>query len=68
MSLEEMLIEDNQRLRSSGCRLAEAALRVIRTYDGTHRLALAVADWSNAVAAEGARGAPRESIEQALGE
>ena len=58
MDLEGMLFElskDNRRLRDAGCKLAEAALRVIRTYDGTHRLASAVAEWSRAVACEGGR-------------
>jgi molybdenum-dependent DNA-binding transcriptional regulator ModE len=54
--LEEMLIEDNRRMRAAGTALAEAALRVVREYDGVHRLALAVAAWSTAVANEGGRG------------
>lgn len=52
----EMLLADNRRLREAGCKLAEAALRMIREYDGTHRLALAVAEWAKAVADEGGRG------------
>lgn len=54
-SLEEALIEDNQRMRKTGCKLAEASLRVIREYDGLHRLSLAVAEWCKAVANEGGR-------------
>jgi hypothetical protein len=50
-----MAIRDHKRMREAGCKLAEAALRVIRTYDGLHRLSLAVADWSAAIAAEGDR-------------
>jgi hypothetical protein len=50
-----MLIRDHKRMREAGCALAEAALRVIREYDGTHRLALAVAKWAEAIAAEGDR-------------
>lgn len=52
----ERLAEDNAKLRNAGCRLAEAALYVIREYDGTHRLALAVAEWCKAVSNEGGRG------------
>ena len=54
--LIEMLMMDNKRLRSAGCKLAEAALRVATEYDGIHRLMLATADWSKAVADEGGRG------------
>ena len=50
-----MVIEDNARLRTAGCSMAEAALRVCRDYDGTHRLLLAVSDWALAVANEGGR-------------
>lgn len=50
-----MLIRDNQRMRQAGCKLAEAALHVIREYDGVHRLSLAVAEWAKTVAAEGDR-------------
>ena len=53
----EMTVRDNARMRKAGTALAEAALRVIREYDGTHRLALAVADWSKAIADEGDRAA-----------
>ena len=55
MTLEEMLINDNRKMREAGCRLAEAALRVVRTYDGCHRLAIAVAKWAEVIAAEGNR-------------
>jgi len=55
MTLEKMLITDNHRMRNAGCKLAEAALFVIRNYDGCHRLALAVADWATAIADEGGR-------------
>lgn len=53
--LVRMLVADHARMRSAGTALAEAALRVIREYDGTHRLSLAVADWAKAVADEGGR-------------
>lgn len=53
--LEDMLLRDNQRMRQAGCKLAEAAMHVIREYDGVHRLSLAVAAWAKAVAAEGDR-------------
>ena len=60
--IERMLSDDNMRLRMAGCRLAEAALLVIRTYDGTHRLSLAVADWCTAVASEGGRSKINEKL------
>jgi hypothetical protein len=55
-SVERMLSRDNDKLRKAGCDLAEAACVVIRDYDGTHRLSLAVAEWFRAVADEGLRG------------
>lgn len=55
--LEAMLLRDNRRMREAGCKLAEAALRVVREYDGVHRLALAVAEWSSVVGSEGGRDA-----------
>ena len=58
---EEYLIAENNALRDAGCDLAVAALRVIRDHDGTHRLALAVAAWAQAVANEGGR--PHEEVE-----
>lgn len=51
----EMLTTDNARLRTAGGEMAQAALRVVHTHDGLHRLALAVAEWCNAVASEGGR-------------
>lgn len=42
-------------LRVAGMDLAIAAMRVIRDYDGIHRLSLAVAEWNKAVAGEGRR-------------
>lgn len=54
-SLNEMLIEDNKKMREAGMELAEAALRVAKTYDGVHRLLLAVSKWSEVVANEGHR-------------
>jgi hypothetical protein len=55
-SIVHMLIENNKRMRRAGCALAEAAMYTIREYDGLHRLALATADWSEAIADEGGRG------------
>ena len=55
-SVEEFLAAENRELRIAGCKLAEAALRVAREYDGVHRLMLAVSEWSAAVANEGGRG------------
>ena len=51
----EMLAEDNKRMRVAGNNLAIAAIRVIRDYDGVHRLSLAVAEWNKAIADEGGR-------------
>lgn len=53
--LNAMLTRDNKRMRAAGCRLAQAAMQVIEEYDGLHRLSLAVAEWSEAIAAEGDR-------------
>lgn len=53
--LIEMLIEDNKRLKKAGSNLAMRALHVISEYDGLHRLALAVSEWTKAVADEGGR-------------
>jgi len=52
---EEFLVAENAALREAGCDLAVAAMKVVRDYDGTHRLALAVAAWAQAVADEGGR-------------
>lgn len=49
------LLADNRALRSAGCDLAAAAVRVVQTYDGVHRLALAVAAWMQALGNEGGR-------------
>lgn len=61
VSVDQALVADNARLRLAGGRMAEAALRVVHHYDGTHRLALAVAGWCEAVAAEGGRPHPVEN-------
>ena len=50
-----MLIDDNKRLREAGCELAEAAMRVAKTYDGVHRLMIASSKWAMAIANEGGR-------------
>jgi hypothetical protein len=50
-----MMARDHKRMRDAGCKLAEASLRVIRTYDGLHRLSLAVREWADAIASEGDR-------------
>lgn len=55
-SLEQMLINDNHKLREAGCELAEAAMRVAKTYDGVHRLMIATSKWAMAIANEGGRG------------
>ena len=51
----KMIEKDNKRMREAGNNLAIAAMRVIRDYDGIHRLSLAVAAWSKAIADEGGR-------------
>ena len=55
-SAAEMLSADNKSLRDAGNDLAIAALHVAKEYDGVHRLMIAVAAWSKAVADEGGRG------------
>jgi hypothetical protein len=50
------LIEENSRLRVAGCKMAEAAIRVAREYDGLHRLLLTVSEWTKVLADEGGRG------------
>ena len=52
----EALIHDNHLMRAAGNELAIAALEVIKNYDGTHRLALAVSEWAKVVANESGRG------------
>jgi hypothetical protein len=39
-------------MRQTGTKLAEAASRVLRTWDGHHRLSLAVAEWFTLLANE----------------
>ena len=66
MSIEKdfnkMLEEDNKRMRKAGNDLAIAAMRVIRDYDGIHRLAIAVAEWNKVIAGEGGRGNRYKSL------
>ena len=49
--------EHNNAMRMAGCDLATAALRVVRDYDGVHRLALAVSAWAQVLADQGGRDA-----------
>lgn len=58
VNVEEFLARENRQLRSAGCNLAIAAIRVIESSDGLHRLSLAVSEWCNAVANEGGRHEP----------
>ena len=53
--LVEMITRDNAKMREAGCNLAEAAGRVVRDYDGLHRLSIAISAWYSAVAGEGDR-------------
>ncbi len=56
LSLERrQLAEENRRMRKVGNNLAIAAMKVIRDYDGLHRLSLAVSEWNKAIANEGGR-------------
>ena len=55
MNIEEQITNDNNKMRKAGNNLAEMAIRVIRDYDGIHRLALAVSDWTKVIANEGNR-------------
>ena len=64
-SFEKMLITDNARLRSAGSKLAQAALRVISEFDGCHRLALAVAEFTRVLADEGGRSERSAEITEA---
>lgn len=50
-----MLVHDNAELRKAGLALSEAATRTIKTYDGLHRLSLAVSAFMQVVANEGGR-------------
>lgn len=52
----EFLRSDNYKMREVGSELAIAAARVIKDYDGLHRLSLAVKDWFEIIANEGGRG------------
>lgn len=49
------IVDDNRKMRDAGCDLAEAAMRVVRTYDGVHRLANKIAEWASVIADEGGR-------------
>jgi len=51
----EMLTEDNNNMREVGNDLAICALRVIKNYDGLHRLSLAVSRWAKTIGNEGLR-------------
>jgi len=53
--LVRQLVNDNNKMRKAGNNLAEASIRVIRDYDGIHRLALAVSEWAITIANEGKR-------------
>jgi len=51
----EMLQNDNRKLLDAGHNLAEAAVRVVKDYDGVHRLSLALSDWYCAIGNQGNR-------------
>ena len=46
----EYLTKRNQAMVVAGCALAEAALFMVREYDGMHRLLFAVSEWARALA------------------
>lgn len=50
-----MLQEDNASILDAGFNMAKAASRVVRKYDGLHRLSLAISEWYKAVADQGNR-------------
>jgi hypothetical protein len=58
LTVDEFIARDLNAYRKAGCRLAEAAMFVIREYDGLHRLSLAVAEWAKTVGDEGGRALP----------
>ena len=60
---EAFLIKQNKALRSAGCNLAIAAIRVIESYDGLHRLSLAVSKWAETLANEGGRSQQPKELE-----
>jgi hypothetical protein len=60
----KILIDDNRRMRAAGLKLSEAAIYVVREFDGTHRLALAAAEWIKVIGDEGDRGERHAIIEQ----
>lgn len=45
IKLEKQLIDEIQAIREAGDKLAEASHRVQSTYDGIHRLRLALSNW-----------------------
>lgn len=51
----EFIAQELTRVITAGNALAEAAHRVSATYDGVHRLRLALAGWYTALANEGGR-------------
>lgn len=52
----QQVTSDYNKLRLVGDDLALAAFRVVKNYDGIHRLRLAISKWIEAVANEGRRG------------
>lgn len=51
----DMLLRDHAKLREAGFELAVAATRVVRDYDGLHRLSIAISGWFVALANQGDR-------------
>lgn len=52
----QFLLDDYHALRKASVDLAQAAQRVVGTYDGIHRLGLALAAFNQTLADEGKRG------------
>jgi hypothetical protein len=51
----ELLNMENSKLKVAGYELVEAAIRVIKDYDGIHRLSLAVSNWFQVIANQSGR-------------
>jgi len=55
VAAERFLAENYSKIRAAACNLAAAALHVIQEYDGVHRMALALSEFTKALANEGGR-------------
>jgi hypothetical protein len=55
VEIVDFLNIENNKLKIAGCELAEAGIKIIKDYDGVHRLALAISNWFKIIANEGGR-------------